>query len=102
MVENQQRKSDLGPSRARLRCLRCRSEVTCQEEGAEQQEEGEAIRRRMRKALMLTGGEEEQDEEQETDRANDGKGEQDNCLKSNFYFLEFSYFPPFSELSGPE
>lgn len=100
MVENQQRKSDLRPSCARLQCLRCRSEVTCQGEGSEQ-EEGEAIRRRMRKALMLTGGEEEQDEEEEIDRA-DGTGEWDNGLKSNFSFLEFSYFPLFSERSGPD
>lgn len=76
MAENQQRQSDLRPSCARLQCLRCRSEVTCQEEGAEQQEEGEAVRRRMRKALMLTGGEEEQDEEEETDRVDDSRGEQ--------------------------
>lgn len=104
MAENQQRQSDLRPSCARLKCLRCRAEVTCQKEGGEQQEEGE-IRRRMRKALMLTGGEEEQDEEEETDRAADGRGEgdgRDDHLKSNFCFLEFSYVPHFSELSAPD
>lgn len=76
MAENQQRQSDLRPSCARLQCLRCRSEVACQNEGGEQQQqEGEAIRRRMRKALMLTDVEEEQEEEEGPDTADDGRGE---------------------------
>lgn len=102
MAENQQRQSDLRPSCARLKCLRCRAEVTCQKEGGEQQEEGEAIRRRMRKALMLTGGEEEQDEEEETDRAADGRGEGDGCddhlkttLNPTFVSWNFLMFPTF-------
>lgn len=83
MAENQQRQSELRPSCARLRCLRCRAEVVCQENGGKL-EEGEAIRRRMRKALMLTGGEEEQDEEEETDGAHDGRGERDGRNKHWF------------------
>lgn len=83
MEENQQRQCELRPSCTRLRCLRCRAEVACQESGGEQ-EEGEAIRRRMRKALMLTGGEEEQDEEEETDGTHDGRGERDGHNKPLF------------------
>lgn len=71
--ENQQRCSDLRPGLARLRCLRCRSEVACRDEGG-RGEEGEAIKRRMRKALMLTGGEEEQEEEEEEAEGEDGGG----------------------------
>lgn len=69
--ENQQRQSDVRPSCTRLQCLRCRSQVTCREEG----EEGEAIRRRMRKALILTGDDEDQDEDEEICRDDDGRGE---------------------------
>lgn len=83
MAENQQRQCELRPSCTSLRCLRCRAEVACEENGGEQ-EEGEAIRRRMRKALMLTGGEEEQDEEEETDGAHDGRGERDGRNKRLF------------------
>lgn len=75
--ENQQRQSDVRPSCTRLQCLRCRSQVTCQEEG----EEGEAIRRRMRKALILTGEDEDQDEDEEIYRDDDGRGERDTKKK---------------------
>lgn len=78
--ENQQRQSDVRPSCTRLQCLRCRSQVTCQEEG----EEGEAIRRRMRKALILTGEDEDedQDEDEEIYRDDDGRGERDTQKKT--------------------
>lgn len=71
--ENQQRESDVRPRCNRLQCLRCRSEVTCREEG----EEEETLRRRMRKALMLTGGDEDQDEEEQIHREDDTRGERD-------------------------
>lgn len=83
--ENQQREPDVRPSCTRMQCLRCRSEVTCREEG----EEGEAIRR-MRKALMLTGGDEDQDEE-EIHMDNDTQGERDGH-KNFFVFQNFLFF----------
>ncbi|XP_029696317.1 serine/threonine-protein kinase 11-interacting protein [Takifugu rubripes] len=73
--ENQRRESDVRPRCTRLQCLRCRSEVTCRDEG----EEEETLRRRMRKALMLTGGLEDQDEEEEIHREDDTRGSVTIC-----------------------
>lgn len=90
--ENQQRESDVRPRCPRLQCLRCRSEVTCRNEG----EEEETLRRRMRKALMLTGGDEDQDEEEEIHREDDTRGERDRRRKylKSFCFPEFPLFLP--------
>lgn len=81
--ENQQRESDIRPRCTRLRCLRCRSEVTCRDEG----EEEETLRRRMRKALMLTGGDEDQDEEEEMHRDDDTQGERDRHKIPEIFLL---------------
>lgn len=91
--ENQQRESDVRPRCTRLQCLRCRSEVTCRDEG----EEEETLRRRMRKALMLTGGDEDQDEEEEIHREDDTRGERDRGRKylKSFCYPEFSLFCQF-------
>lgn len=81
--QNQQRDSELRPSRVHLQCLRCGSEFALQ--GGVGQEDEAGGRTRRRGAAMLPEGAEEREGEQlsEAECGGDGKGESEGESKRN-------------------